>query len=115
MRCYACRAAASSKSASRLFGFSCRRQFAGNETRADDVPSNGNVVSRDATQKSYFRFFQNRFTAEEGIWEGNEDGGGNSWDRPEIGLRLADGISQQIHVYEWRVMIEVIESNIEAN
>lgn len=44
--------------------FACRRQFTGNETRADDVPSNGSVVSRDSTQKSYFRFFENRYMVE---------------------------------------------------
>lgn len=44
--------------------FTCRRQFAENATHADDILSNRNVVSRDSTQKSYFRFFEKRFMVE---------------------------------------------------
>jgi len=112
-----CSRARSSKNASRPFGFSYRRQFAGNEIRVDDMPSNGNVVSRDSTQKSYFRFFEDRFTV-----RGTEDGGsdneaesregeGGEPPRGSDGNRFASIKSRgQINVYECRVIIDVMES-----
>jgi len=90
----------------------------------DDMPSNGNVVSRDSTQKSYFRFFEDRFTVrgtEDGGgsdneaegWQGEGEGerGGGDRARGSGGNRFASIKSRgQINVYECRVIIDAIES-----